>query len=77
MDSTLTRRGFMRTAAAGAAALGLSNARPSAKSFASGDAKPALLGGTPAHKGGWLRWPQWREAWEPEVLKVYRSGRWY
>jgi len=77
MKSYLTRRGFMQTAGAGAAVLGLSNSRPSARAFASGDGKPALLGGTPAHKGGWLKWPQWREDWEPEVLKVFRSGRWY
>ncbi|MGO8747817.1 MAG: DegT/DnrJ/EryC1/StrS family aminotransferase [Thermoguttaceae bacterium] len=38
--------------------------------------KPALLGGTPAHKGGWPKWPEWRESWEPDVLKVLRSGRW-
>jgi dTDP-4-amino-4,6-dideoxygalactose transaminase len=45
--------------------------------FATSSAKPALLGGTPAHSGGWLKWPQWRESWEPEILKVYRSGKWY
>jgi dTDP-4-amino-4,6-dideoxygalactose transaminase len=45
--------------------------------FAAEAAKPALLGGTPVHKGGWARWPQWREAWEPEVLKVFRSGHWF
>ena len=36
-----------------------------------------MLGGTPVHQGGWAKWPQWREAWEPEVLKVFRSGRWF
>jgi len=45
--------------------------------FAAEADKPALLGGTPVHKGGWARWPQWREGWEPEVLKVFRSGRWF
>lgn len=38
--------------------------------------KPALLGGSPAHKGGWPKWPQWRESWEPDILKVLRSGQW-
>jgi len=33
-------------------------------------------GGTPVHKGGWPSWPEWREAWEPEILNVLRSGRW-
>ena len=39
--------------------------------------KPALLGGTPVHAGGWAKWPKWRESWEPRVLKVFRSGHWY
>ena len=45
--------------------------------FAAEADKPALLGGTPVHKGGWSKWPEWRESWEPDVLKVLRSGRWY
>ncbi len=39
--------------------------------------KPALLGGTPVHKGSWPRWPEWRETWEPSILRVLRSGQWY
>jgi dTDP-4-amino-4,6-dideoxygalactose transaminase len=39
--------------------------------------KPALLGGTPVHKGSWPRWPEWRQAWEPSLLRVLRSGQWY
>jgi perosamine synthetase len=39
--------------------------------------KPALLGGTPVHKGNWPRWPEWRQAWEPSILQVLRSGQWY
>jgi perosamine synthetase len=39
--------------------------------------KPAMLGGTPAHKGSWPKWPEWRRAWEPLVLQVLRSGEWY
>jgi len=39
--------------------------------------KPALLGGTPVHKGQWPRWPEWRQAWEPDILRVLRSGQWY
>jgi dTDP-4-amino-4,6-dideoxygalactose transaminase len=38
---------------------------------------PALLGGRPVFTGQWPRWPQWNEAWEPEILKVLRSGQWY
>jgi perosamine synthetase len=39
--------------------------------------KPALLGGTPVHNGGWQAWPVWRQSWEAEVLKVLRSGKWF
>ncbi len=39
--------------------------------------KPAILGGTPVHQGGWTPWPQWNQSWEPEMLKVFRSGRWF
>jgi len=77
MKDYLTRRGFIRTAAAGSAAIAWLSARQAPRAFAAEAAKPALLGGTPVHQGGWLRWPQWREAWEPQVLKVLRSGRWY
>ena len=73
---SLTRRGFIRTTAAGSVALGWLSGRVGA--FASDSAaKPALLGGTPVHKAGWTKWPQWRETWEPDVLKVFRSGRWF
>jgi len=74
---TLTRRTFIRTAAAGSVALSWLGAGRAPRVYAAEAAKPALLGGTPAHQGGWTHWPQWREAWEPELLKVWRSGHWY
>jgi dTDP-4-amino-4,6-dideoxygalactose transaminase len=74
---SLSRRGFIRTTAAGSVALGWLGTRIAPKAFASETSKPALLGGTPVHKGGWTKWPQWLESWEPEVLKVFRSGRWF
>jgi dTDP-4-amino-4,6-dideoxygalactose transaminase len=68
-------------AASAAGVAAASVARPAARrapvAFAANGVKPALLGGTPVHSGGWLKWPQWRESWEPEILKVYRSGKWY
>ena len=76
MENYLTRRGFVRTAAAGSAALTWLSARRAPTVFAAEADKPALLGGTPAHKGGWPKWPEWRESWESDVLKVLRSGRW-
>jgi dTDP-4-amino-4,6-dideoxygalactose transaminase len=76
MKNHLTRRGFIRNAAAGSAVLTWLSARRGPTVFAADADKPALLGGTPAHKGGWPKWPEWRESWEPEVLKVLRSGHW-
>ncbi len=73
----LTRRSFLRATAAGSVALSWLTGSQAPKAFAADASKPALLGGTPVHQGGWTRWPQWREAWEPELLKVWRSGRWF
>jgi len=85
MKTNMDRRSFLKTSTAAGAGLSLTLSRmapilgaaavPSLVHAAAG--KPALLGGTPVHTGGWTRWPQWREAWEPEVLQVYRSGKWF
>jgi dTDP-4-amino-4,6-dideoxygalactose transaminase len=77
MKDHFTRRGFIRTAAASSVALTWLGARQAPQAFGAEADKPALLGGAPVHKGGWAKWPQWREAWEAEVLKVFRSGRWF
>jgi dTDP-4-amino-4,6-dideoxygalactose transaminase len=76
MGNDLTRRGFVRTAAAGSAALAWLNAQRPPTAFAAEADKPALLGGTPVHAGGWPKWPQWSESWESEIVEVLRSGRW-
>jgi dTDP-4-amino-4,6-dideoxygalactose transaminase len=65
----MNRRGFVAASAAAGVGLAMAGASPAAD-------KPALLGGTPAHTGGWPPWPEWREAWEPEILRVLRSGYW-
>jgi len=77
MKNQLSRRGFIRTAAAGSAALTWLAARHSPNVFAAGADKPAILGGTPVHKGGWTAWPQWREEWGEKMLEVYRSRKWF
>lgn len=77
MKQYLARRGFIRTAVAGSVALSWLGTRRASVAFGAEAAKPALLGGTPVHQGGWTRWPQWRESWEPEILKVFRSCRWF
>lgn len=74
---SFTRRTFIRATAASSIALGWLGGGRAPQAYAAEAGKPALLGGTPVHQGGWARWPQWREAWEPELLKVYRSGHWY
>ena len=76
MKTHVTRRGFIRIAAAGSAAASWLSARRAPAVFAAKTDKPALLGGRPTHTGDWPRWPQWRQSWEPEILKVLRSGRW-
>ena len=70
MSRTINRRKFV--AATAAAGVGLAMTGTSAAAD-----MPALLGGTPVHTGGWPRWPEWRRAWEPQILEVLRSGRWY
>jgi len=76
MDNSLTRREFVRNTAAGSAALAWLGAGRAPTVLAADAGKPALLGGTPAHKDGWPRWPQWDESWEPEIVEVLRTGRW-
>ena len=75
MGDNVTRREFVRKAAAGSAALAwLGSGAP--RVFAARANKPALLGGTPVHQGGWPEWPEWRKSWEPRVIDVLRSGNW-
>ncbi len=76
MYNILTRRRFMRTAAAGSAALVWAGAPRMPMAFAAKADRPALLGGTPVHQAAWPGWPQWRESWEPRIIEVLRSGRW-
>jgi len=70
MGQSISRRAFVAGTAATAAA-GLAVTRYSCAAD-----RPALLGGTPVHTGGWPAWPQWSQSWEPEILKVFRSGVW-
>jgi dTDP-4-amino-4,6-dideoxygalactose transaminase len=74
MKNELTRRGFVRTAAAGSMLLAGMRAK---KAVARAVDRPALLGGQPAHSGPWPQWPQWQRSWEPRILGILRSGRWY
>ena len=77
MKDTLSRRGFVRAAAAGSALLTGMGLRRTPSAMGAQVDKPALLGGTPVHKGGWPKWPEWRQSWEPRILEILRSGHWY
>src|SRR5437879_4604409 len=74
MKNHLTRRGFIRRAAVGSAALTWLGSRHPPMAFAGEANKPALLGGVPVHQGGWSEWPKRLESWEPAVVQVLRSG---
>ena len=77
MKSKVTRRRFLRSTAAGSAALALHELhRPSAV-LSAREAGPALLGGSPVRKKSWPGWPQWSQDWEPAVIEVMRSGKWF
>ncbi|HZR16763.1 MAG TPA: DegT/DnrJ/EryC1/StrS family aminotransferase [Verrucomicrobiae bacterium] len=75
--TSLTRRAFIRNTTAGSLAAGWLGAIQAPAVFAIETSKPAMLGGTPVHKDGWAKWPEWREAWETPLLNVWRSGRWF
>jgi dTDP-4-amino-4,6-dideoxygalactose transaminase len=80
MNNSGNRRQFLgMVGAAGAGmAVAFRKAAGASKTFgAVPNDKPALLGGSPVHKGGWPQWPEWRQSWEPSVLDVLRSGKWY
>ncbi|MCI0534952.1 MAG: DegT/DnrJ/EryC1/StrS family aminotransferase, partial [Verrucomicrobiales bacterium] len=77
MKNFFSRRGFIGRAAIGSAALTWLSSRRAPNAFATETIKPALLGGAPVHSGGWSPWPTWRESWEPAIIKVLRSGKWY
>ncbi|MHB8900747.1 MAG: DegT/DnrJ/EryC1/StrS family aminotransferase, partial [Thermoguttaceae bacterium] len=76
MKNFMSRRGFVQGAAAGSAAWAWLGGR-APMAFAAETDKPAVLGGRPAHTGGWPNWPQWRQAWEPQILEILRSGNWF
>ncbi len=74
------RRKFLGMAIGAGAGLALSLKKAAGLTRASGGVtnnRPALLGGTPVHTGSWPKWPEWRQAWEPSILDVLRSGLWY
>jgi dTDP-4-amino-4,6-dideoxygalactose transaminase len=77
MNTHFTRRAFIRATAVSSAALAWLGSGRAPSAYAAAASKPAIQGGKPVHESGWPGWPTWRESWEPELLKVLRSGRWW
>ncbi len=77
MKDPLNRRGFIRNAAVGSAALTWLGGSGAPEVLSADATKPALLGFSPVHHGGWPAWPIWQESWEPAITDVLRSGRWF
>jgi dTDP-4-amino-4,6-dideoxygalactose transaminase len=86
MNQNISRRVFLKTTTAAGVgttvvtrgALGaLLGAGAAPQILAADAAKPALLGGKPVHAGGWQQWPVWRTEWEPKMLEVLRSRKWF
>lgn len=76
----MNRRSFLKTTAVAGAGMAATLSRVTGVTPAIAHTtigKPALLGGKPVHTGGWLPWPQWRQEWEPKMLEVYRSCKWF
>ena len=72
----LTRRKFIASTSAGAAAAILS--APVFASSNTGNASElALRGGDPVRKAGWLNWPVWDPEAEQPMMELLRSGDWY
>jgi dTDP-4-amino-4,6-dideoxygalactose transaminase len=80
MNSSSNRRQFLGMAFTAGAGMAVSLREAAGINKTAGAVasdRPALLGGTPVHKGGWPQWPEWRQSWEPSVLDVLRSGKWF
>lgn len=75
MNRKLNRRDFI--GAASAASAGLSLGLPGLARGAATAAKPALLGGPPAHPGAFPSWPVFDQTEERALLEALRSGQWF
>jgi dTDP-4-amino-4,6-dideoxygalactose transaminase len=79
MAHTISRRGFIATAAgtAVAARAARAAAAPAPAVFAGGAAKPALLGGPPVRSAKFPSWPVVDAREEKALLDVLHSGKWF
>lgn len=72
-DRNLTRRSFMTSMGLGIAASTLAG---TSLWGAEPIGKPAILGGTPVHKGPWPSWPQQGPPDEANMMKALQEKRW-
>ena len=79
LGKNYSRRKFLKqNSQAGLGAMLTAGASPSLfANHSNVSGKPAILGGVPAHSGGWTKWPVWNpETDEKKVLEALRSGIW-
>ncbi len=69
--STIHRRHFLKTTATAA---GVGATLPQVLGANAG--KPAVLGGSPVHRGPWTEWPVFGEVEDKLLLEAVRSGKW-
>ena len=77
MKKSVSRRRFIKQAAAGSAAFALIRSEKAPMAIAQSTEKPALLGGQAIRTAPWPPWPTWKQEWEAMVTQVLRSGRWW
>ncbi|MBI5767981.1 MAG: DegT/DnrJ/EryC1/StrS family aminotransferase [Verrucomicrobia bacterium] len=86
MNNDLSRRGFVKGVAAAGAGTAVARYARVAGWMAAGaapavlsaaEAKPALLGGTPARRGAFPAWPVYGAPEEEALRGVLRSGAWF
>ncbi|MDO8542384.1 MAG: DegT/DnrJ/EryC1/StrS family aminotransferase [Opitutaceae bacterium] len=86
MNPNIPRRGFLKSTAVAGAGTAIARYGRLASVLGAGVApqiataaatKPAVLGGTPAHQGGFPAWPVYDEREESALREVLRSGNWF
>jgi len=73
----LTRRKFIASTSAGAAAAMLSSSLPAFGTAEGAASDLALKGGTPVRTAKWLSWPVWDSEAEKPMMAILRSVDWY
>ena len=71
----MNRRNFIEKAAVAGSSLLFMPAYTRAN-FSGDDLKPALLGGTKAHPGGFVNWPVYNATEEKALIDTLRTGNW-